>query len=202
MGTRAYFYLVNNNKLEEISKIKLSSLKSFQEELSIDKLETIIGKNVFWEFGKHYENYDTLVKLGIPLFADNSMQSLCDNYNPIVIKGDAGVVNAIIWLKKQIIENLQELFMPKEEYIKKAGHYLSPEIRQKIFLEDLLDEWESSLAKTIPDIPDIIRCPAINMDTDTKRITDSWRYDMSIFELIRKWKTINWDRYSTVLIKW
>lgn len=203
MGYRHYLYIVPRKTVEDIKDMSVSDLEEhmnydsclLDEEVSVFEIvKDVIMKNIFFEFGKYYENAKNIYKLGKPLFSNADTQNRFCEYVPYVVERDA-VLCAIEDYRQKVIDWYKGLLQSQEEY--DASHkpwersHLKQEQRIHHHLKNKLDEWENS-------------CGLLPYDTneESEQIVRSWLYEYEVFELVHRLKTMDWENNTLVFCGW
>src|SRR5699024_2550201 len=164
----------------------------------LDKQEYIPLRDLgeeFFGFGKYYENALEVQKLGESLFRDRNLQEQYIEEEPYIVGKDA-LINVIEYQRKLIIEYYKHLLNPKRDeidYLEYIGK--TTEDRLRDHMKSMLNEWESEF------LPEGVFM-AYDLDEDTEEITKSWKYEYSIFELVRLYKYTDWDKYCLLFMGW
>lgn len=202
MGYRHYFKSVNNSDMEKIRKCcNEEELIEVEKSLSIECDDdyfnmTHLGRNLF-EFGKYYENAESIVNKGKPLFCNEELQERYSDYYPI-IGGKELILDAIEWQKNHIIKIYEDLLNGNTDEIDKILHYkgmTDEEIKLKRFenhLKDHLMWWK----------PEYGSFTAINLDLGKDELCDSWLYEHTIFDLVRIYKSFDESKETILFIGW
>lgn len=201
MGYRHYFYKANKNIVDSMRNLSYQELIDYLKETKSEALEiddyddgiseTYINfhelfcqKKIF-EFGKLYYE-DTPQKIsskGEFLFTNNDTRKYFKDYNPYIISED-GFLEAIEIYKNKIISYWEDLKNDGAIQVLPFGIELersdiTKEKKVERLIEDELFYWKNNYA--------------INLDRDKERITNSWMYEHEIFDLVRIYKTFDFD---------
>lgn len=195
MGYRQYLYSVDTWLVDEIRKCKtnedfIKTMQKFRNDIveydSFDDHYYVslhnIG-NVLFEFGKYYENSDEMYKHGDSLFTSEELNGYYSDYGTIVLD-PAGVLCAIEWQRNHIIEMYEDLLREKSSR-----------------------EWDSrsQLYRLIENAKDYLRWwqygPA-DLNLEHENLTHSWLYEHTFFDLVRIYKTFDWDNESMLFMGW
>ena len=186
MGYRHYFYEVNIADCYIVKPLEYSELMEYckerypksvdddPDENYIDIHEILDQKRIF-EFGKLYWD-DTVEKIqacGQPLFDIEATQKAFGHYNPYMM-GKEGLLTAIKIYKEKVINYYKSLLVDDKDY--KA---LTSPAKLRAYVEDMLDWWE--------------KLGVLDLNEKHEQISDSWKYEHQIFELVRLYKSINWN---------
>lgn len=199
MGYRHYLYKIHVELVEEIRELNSTELKEWGvREGFIDEGDEGIlpvplydlGKE-FFGFGKYYENAENVQRLGEPLFKDGDLQEEYSGYEPYII-GEDGFRNVLEYQKEKIKEQFEYmLYSTKEEREDKLDTRSREDMFEE-YIKEMYYEWQS---------PYTGNTLAVNMG-EGESVTYSWKYEYSIFELLRLYKSMDWDNYRLLLIGW
>lgn len=141
-----------------------------------------------FDFGKDFE-IEKLVNKSVPLFNSKELNDIYEEYKPILISKD-GFIECIETFKSKIIENYKELLNEAISLHKTDNCDLSNII---CHFNSYLKRWENDI------IPGIT---AYNLDEDTNNIVYSPLYEHEIFELVRIYKTFDWENMYMLFLGW
>lgn len=211
MGYRQYFYEVDKSKIEGIRKCKTEEeLYDFciKNNIECDKYEydNIIeyycplyhlGKELF-EFGKYYENSDEIYKHGDSLFTSEELNKRYFDYGAIVCDENA-ILCAIEWQKQHIINMYEHLI----------NNTFEDDFQKYTFPNDI-DEKELHYQRLLEHCKDHLMWwkpmygvgSAINTNKETDSIAHSWLYEHTIFDLVRIYKTFDWENKCLLFCGW
>lgn len=200
MGYRHYFYLVDKKDVEKVSDKTYDELVDIAVEYGMEieenryfhfNDEKFMNKKEIFEFGKLYwdDTADRIYSKGTPLFEKEETRNALIDYRPYVMGQDA-MLEAINIYKEKIIKYYQGLLNNREyEYF------------YDIIPEDLAD-----LKKIAQHIEDELwwweRMGAIDVDLEHEEISNSWLYEHQIFELVRLYKSIDWENKCLLFYGW
>ena len=193
MGYRHYLYEIDKPFAEKIRKCK--SVDDFISLVKREKPEIVeyddgndyvplynLGRKIF-EFGIYYENADEMYKHGDILFYASALNEWYEDYGAILID-EEGLKCAIDWNRNHVIGMYEDLLREKS----------IDEWNQRSQLDRLISNAESYLYwwKANP----------ADMDKSHDRIVDSWLYEHEFFELVRIYKTFDWESKAMMFIGW
>lgn len=96
---------------------------------------------------------------------------------------------------KLVIEDYRSKIKKYYEEMVSVGRFGFPDKNKKI--EDLTKEEIAALYNHVADMgSDWINpwdTPPYNLDSDDDKITNSWKYEYTIFELVRLYKSVDWE---------
>lgn len=160
---------------------------SFNDNKFLDKKE-------IFEFGKLYwdDTADRIYSKGEPLFTDKEVQEDVSDYDPYVV-GKPGVLEAIEIYKRKIIEAYKNLLVDGGVQLLPGGFSIGREDIKSIdkvreFIHEKLKWWELF--------------GAIDLDETHESISDSYQYEHQIFELVRLYKSIDWETKTVLFYGW
>lgn len=210
MGYRHYFYTadiaecdaVENMTYEEFKEhIKVNRPKAYEVyKYSDDDVEEWIdihkafGQTEIFEFGKLYydDTADRIYSHGKPLFSVKETQDCFCDYNPYRM-GKDGLREAIEIYKEKIIRFYKGVLTD--------GAVQTLPFGIEINRDDI-----KSLDKIISHVNDEImwweKIGAIDLDEGNERISKSWLYEHQIFELVRLYKFIDWEKKCLLFYGW
>ena len=194
MGYRHYLYGVDRALADEIHKCKTS--REFADlvkiavpdavEKDLDGTEYVklydIGETVF-EFGKYYENADEMYKHGDSLFSSDELNREYSDYGPIII-GRSGLECAIDWNRKHVTEIYEDLL---RETSNNGWDTRSQLDRLINHAKDYLYWWQTNPA---------------DMNLEHDHIVRSWLYEHEYFELVRIYKTFDFEHKAMMFMGW
>lgn len=196
MGYRQYIYSVPTWLVEEIRKCKteeefIATMQKFRNEIvEYDEFENnyyvrlhSIGDRLF-EFGKYYENSDEMYKHGDSLFSSEELRKNYQEYGAIVLDPD-GIECAIEWLRQKVEKIYLDLLKENSD---NTWDDRSQFDRMKSHMSDYAYWWKG-------------KGPG-NLDKETDCIVNSWLYEHEYFELVRIYKTFDWDNDSMIFLGW
>lgn len=200
MGYRHYLYSVPKEQVAEIQACQTAKdLTEFAKRygypydkddgwLSLYK----IGKEVY-ELGKRSEIGFKLESERPPLFTSDELKERYSDYGFALLTKDdfKAVIEAY---RQKIVEWFQNLLNPDESQV--TAPRLSKEERKhlewKYEIKDKLDSWSGKYFGISP----------IDLNDDKERITGDWSYEYAIFELVRVYKSFDWENNELVLVGW
>ena len=191
MGYRHYFFEVDKKDVEKVKDKTIKELLEIAKEYGAKVEEDdgwfyfnddkFMNKKEIHEFGKLYwdNTAERIYSKGKPLFTIKETQDYLDDYMPYVMGSD-GMLEAITIYREKVINYYKNLF--KED---------TPEVlneRLARHVDDMLIEWERF-------------CP-VDLNLEHERISNSWLYEYQIFELVRLYKTIDWENKCLLFYGW
>ncbi len=196
MGYRQYIYSVPTWLVEQIRKCKtesefIATMQKFRNEIvEYDEFENnyyvrlhSIGDQLF-EFGKHYEDSDEMYKHGDSLFSSEELRKNYQEYGAIVLDPE-GIECAIEWYRQKVEGFYLDLLKEKSDDTYDDRSQFD---RMKNHIRDYAYWWKG-------------KGPG-NLDKETDCIVNSWLYEHEYFELVRIYKTFDWDNDSMIFLGW
>lgn len=201
MGYRHYFYVANKIECEAVKDLSYNELleyikKKYPDSVEVEEYEgedaetyinfhKMLGQEEIFEFGKLYwdDTAERICAKGYPLFANEDTRECFKYYDPYVMGSD-GLAEAINIYKQKIINYYKDLLVDGAEVIAPFGITFKRDDIKSIdkvhdHIKDQLYWWQTN---------------AVNTDLDDPRLTKSWLYEHTIFELVRLYKTIDWEK--------
>lgn len=193
MGYRHYFYLVEKTQVEAVKHMSISELYEYAEKCGSEVSEEdgkkyfyfndekFMNKTEIFEFGKLYfdDTAERIYSKGIPLFEKQEVQEYLSDYSPFVV-GKDGLLEAIKIYEEKVLKYYKSL---------------------------LSDDEEPRQSKMLECVENKIRTLSVfglaNTDeTNKMKVTSSWEYEHSIFNLVHILKTIDWEKYTILFYGW
>lgn len=205
MGYRHYLYAIPKKQVAEIQACKTNEdWCSFAESYGykVDRNCRDDGSgcvfpyqigSLIYELGKHSEIGFKLESERPSLFTSEELKErYSDDGFALLTKDDFKAV--IEFYRQKIIAWLESLLNPDKSPI--TYNKLSKEERKRLEWEyeirDKLDAWSGKYFGISP----------IDLDESRERITGDWSYEYAIFELVRVYKTFDWENDELVLVGW
>lgn len=193
MGYRQYLYEVDKNLVEEIRNCKteedyISVCRKFNVEVNDDYVPiNHLGKEIY-EFGKYYENSHELHKHGNSLFSSEELNEEYEDYGAIILE-KSGLICAIEWQRDRIIKIYEDLLREKSinEFDKRSQFD-----RMTEHITSHLKWWKNPYGGFT----------AYNLDEKCENIVESWLYEHSIFDLVRIYKSFDWENKCLIFAGW
>lgn len=203
MGYRHYFNLVDTQDCKAVENFTCAEWeecckKHFPDAVDIDEYDDgtveiyinfhrVLNQKEIHEFGKLYyeDTAERIESKGKPLFNNAETKEMYEYYNPYVV-GKEGLLEAIEIYRQKVVDYYTDMLKDGAIQILPFGI--------EINREDI-----KSIDKVQEHIKDMIfwwRKGAIDTDLDDEQITGSWLYEHRIFELVRLYKTIDWNTKS------
>lgn len=196
MGYRQYIFSVETWLVEEIRKCKtedefIKTMQKFRNDSveydSVDEEYYFplyrLGEELY-EFGKYWENSNEMYKHGDSLFTSDELNEKYEDYGAIVLD-EEGLLCAIEWYRSHVEKMYEDLLSETS-----ANEWdTRPQFdRLKEHVQDYIYWWKN----TGPG----------NLNKKTDCIVNSWLYEHGYFELVRIYKTFDWDNNSLIFLGW
>ena len=197
MGYRHYFYEIPKTEIEEIKKCKTNDdFCNWAESkgYDVDRYEGEepycaaynIGKMIF-EFGKYVEWAFGMQEKNESIFVSEELKERYADYCPVICSQEDFLF--VINCYKQKIINFYKSLLDVDEIDK--AHKITIEEKCERHVKAQLHEWENNFGL----------CP-IDTDLSHSYINTSWLYEYAIFELVRVYKTFDWENNTLMLLGW
>lgn len=205
MGYRHYLYAIPKNQVTEVQACRTNTdWCNFAERYGYKVEQNVCddGSNWFapynvgnelYELGKYSEIGFKLQSERPSLFTSDELKKRYDDYGfALLTKDDFKAV--IESYRQKIIEWFKSLLEPEDELLSVCE--LSKEERRRSLIDneiqDKIDSWSEKYFGISP----------IDLDENKERITSDWSYEYAIFELVRLYKTFDWENDDLVLMGW
>ena len=197
MGYRHYFYELPKTEIEEIKKCKTNDefcdwaegkgyeVERYEGEKPYFPVYNL-GKSIY-EFGKYVDWAYKMQNKNESIFESEELKEQYTDYAPVLCTQDDFLL-VINNYKQKIIAYYKGLLELDE--IDKI-HKLTVETKCKRHVENQLSEWDNGFG-----------IDPIDTDLSHSYINRSWLYEYGIFELVRVYKTFDWENNSLVLLGW
>lgn len=199
MGYRHYFYKVKKSEVEAVKKMTFDELREYAIRQGVEGEDDwfsftdakFMDKERVFELGKLYwdNTAEQIYATGKPLFENKDVQEDFSDYDPFVV-GKDGVKKAIEIYTGKVLDYFKSLAKPG----------CVPEkvdILFKLKPEDLnVEEIRKAIGEKIILWSNVFGLIPYNMDDDNSCIINSCLYEYEVFELVRLYKSIDWDEYT------
>jgi len=215
MGYRHYFYEIDNNDVLKIQQCQTNAdycdfVKSKGKKINDygngDYFAPYdVGESEVFEFGKlYYNNLATQIQsTGAPLFLSAELQERYEDYDAYVVHKE-GVLKAIDFYHQQVVNSLEYIFKTPEqilEDIKENPRHLYKEDKLSIE-EKCKQDCDERLFWIRQGIVDLDEDYEENHGCNKWRVSSSWLYEHSIFNLVHILKTFDWANKSLIFLGW
>ena len=211
MGYRHYFYEVDKSKVEGIRQCKTEQeLYDFCIKNNIDCDKDVeddktyyymplykLGETLF-EFGSYYENAGEIYKHGDSLFTSEELNERYRGYGAIVCD-ESAILCAIEWQKQHIISMYEHLLNNTFTHSIERYNYPSDIDEKELHYQRLLSHIKDHLDWWKPQFGEFT---AINTNKNSKKIVSSWLYEHTIFDLVRIYKSFDWENKCLLFLGW
>lgn len=193
MGYRHYFYQVEKTQVEAVKHMSISELYEYAKKCGSEVIkedgekyfyfndEKFMNKTEIFEFGKLYfdDTAERIYSKGIPLFEKQEVQEYLSDYSPFVV-GKDGLLEAIKIYEENVLKYYKSLLSDDGE---------PQQLKMRECVEDKIRTLSAfGLANTD--------------ETNKMKVTSSWEYEHSIFNLVHILKTIDWDKDTILFYGW
>lgn len=194
MGYRQYFYEADKELVEKIRacqtneeyvavcKVYRPSIVSEWDEDDVFAPPYRLGSELF-EFGKYYEGATDVVKCSTPLFTTKELQDRYLDCDAVVCTEEA-LLAAINWQRNKIISIYEDLILEKS----------SNEYDDRSQLDRMKDNARSYL--------NWWKFGGVSLNKDSPFLASSWLYEHTIFDLVRIYKTFDWEHKALLFMGW
>ena len=182
------------NELLEFSKINNPDAYDDcdEEDIYVYGYEVLKQEEIF-DFGDcDFEN--VVEKLSIPAFSQKCTQDALEHYYIRLCNKDTFLA-IIDEMRKLVVKNMEQLRdNPELVYL----HFEEKAKEWKLFEEvincsSLSEEKRVELNK---------HHYPYDIDVENEQLVTSWRYEYAIFELVRLYKSFDWEKYNLVFYGW
>ena len=195
MGYSQYLYAIPKNQVVRIQScnsnkdwVDFAERYGYMYDKYTDWLAPYeIGTEIY-ELGKDSDIGHELEKNKPCVFTSEELQHRYSDYGFALLTKD-DFKSIIEFYQQKIVEWLKDLLNPENNPA--IPNRLSKEEMRQHAIECKLDKWTGK-SGSIP----------IDLDEGTERVTGSWLYEYTIFELVRLYKTFDWERDDLVLVGW
>lgn len=199
MGYRHYFYKVPKSEVDTVKSMNFNELLEYAKQHGVDceddwvpfSDDEFMNKTCVFELGKLYwdDTADRIYAAGKPLFEKPEVQDVFCDYDPFVV-GKDGIKKAIEIYTEKVLDWFKSLAKPGC-----VPEKVDPLFRLKP--DELnLEEVCRAVSDKISRWSNVFGLIPYNMDEDHSYIINSWLYEYEVFELVRLYKTIDWDKYT------
>lgn len=199
MGYRHYFHKISKTDLEEIKNCQTqidlcewSKRHNYNLERHEDDdgehydyiVVREIGKELYC-FGKDVDWANNIQSKNESIFSNNELQEFYSDYQPVICSKE-DFLDVINIYKQQIIQYYEYLLEPA-----KNDSEVSIKDKQMTHITFRLQDWKNNY-----------NLQPINTDLTKDTICDSWLFEYAIFELVRIYKTFDWENDALILLGW
>lgn len=205
MGYRHYLYAIPKNQVAEIKACRTNTdWCNFAKRYGYKVYQNVCDDesnwfapynvgNMIYELGKHSKIGSKLESERYSLFTSDELKERYSDYGfALLTKDDFKAV--IESYRQKIIEWFKSLLEPEDDLL--SMYELSKEERRRLLIDqkiqDKIDNWSGKYFRISP----------IDLDENKERITSDWSYEYAIFELVRLYKTFDWENDDLILMGW
>lgn len=200
MGYRHYLYAIPKSQVVEIQACKTANdLTEFAKRygypydkddgrLSLYK----VGKELY-ELGKHSEIGFKLESERPSLFTSDDLKERYSDYGFALLTKDD--FKAVIEAYRQKIVDWFKSLIEIKDSSKFTAEFTKEQYQFEMLkreVQDKIDSWSGKYFGISP----------IDLNDDKERITGDWSYEYAIFELVRVYKSFDWENNELVLVGW
>lgn len=191
MGYRHYMYSIDKSVVEEIKDMSIEELNNRFTPVKERDEDYFYHRNLpteeIYELGKYIEFADQIQATGKRLFSSEDTHKALEEYDMYVI-GKEGFLKLIEIYQKKVIDYYKSLLVDDKEDDFTVYEPKTSKQKQKYHIESTLREWERGMA--------------INLSDKTEAITHSWKYEYSLFELVKVLKTFDFENKAILFYGW
>lgn len=205
MGYRTYIGYLPKEKYQEIKDLSQSELLSkFGEDEDGYVGPYEIGKELY-EFGK-YTNFNPPDGSMVPLFSNRELQEFYSGDIELWLVNKDFLKYIIETYKEKIRGYLGDMVKPFLDEDGYRGDFLIKSVKTNYGIRDdkyefdgsaLNKEQQNSIVNILHHIISVHTewnmIVPFNLDDGKDEVTSSWKYEYSIFELVRIYKTFDWE---------
>lgn len=198
MGYRHYLHAVDKNLIEKIQKCitneewcNLATSLGYEVDYEAAGDGTgyfpphSIGTEIY-ELGKYSEIGSWLENNRTQLFTTEELKQRYEDYAFVSLSAEDFKLIIEAYVRK-ITDYFQYLLDPKP----------NPILNNKIDKEKL---WEHTIQNKLESWQRVKFAPVLDLNLDNPCITRSWEYEYAVFELVRLYKTFDWENTALVLM--
>lgn len=200
MGYRHYLHAVDKNLIEKIQKCTTNEEwcdRAASLGYKVDYEATGDGTGYFpphsigteiYGLGKYSEIGSWLENNRTQLFTTEELKQRYEDYAFVLLSAEDFKLIIEAYVRK-ITDYFQYLLDPKPD----------PILNNKIDKEKL---WEHTIQNKLESWQRVKFAPVLDLNLDNPCITRSWEYEYAVFELVRLYKTFDWENNALVLMGW
>lgn len=187
MGYRHYLYKIPKKNVKELRSLAkqqiIEKYLEYDDYVGFHKMLEENNAECIFRYGKLYwdDTVERIHNTGEKLFSDEEIDDLFLDED-IYLVGEKALEETINIYKNKIVKMYDELLdndeLTDEEIIEKYEEHL----------KDYKIWWT--------------RLNALNLNKEEECICDSWLYEHQIFELVRLYKTIDFENYDLLFLGW
>ena len=187
MGYRHYIYTIPKKNVEEVRKLNLKEIKERYGDKEDDGYvwykDVLKDMKCIFEYGKLYwdDTVERIHSTGEPLFLEDEVQKEFQDFDIYLVGKEALKVTIEIYenkIKKMYEELLNNTNLSDEEI----------KVKYEEHIKDYNSWWRTEWRNVL------------NLNENDECICNSWLYEHQIFELVRLYKTIDFEKYDLVFL--
>ena len=211
MGYRTYLGIIEKEKIEDLRKCTTrEELESVYKKYNWEYSKDDDGGEIYFYFPVYELDYEILYEFG--KYADlgsdfnNSLVEIFDKNNPLhefyeeydfSVGGEKTFLCAIENYRCKIRDYFKNLLNNTNEFDLIEMAYMSEEERKEFHYNKLKAEAKNKF-DTWGMACEEFGCFPYNKNPNQENLVSSWLYEYAIFELVRIYKTIDFDKYCVV----
>jgi hypothetical protein len=199
MGYRHRFAAVSKTLVDETANHTIDELRQWCDARGKDTEDGVFFYDIYdqkeiFDFGKDCRFAEELIAKSQPVYHNNDTQEYMDV--PVIVnkEGFLFVLDQIRLIVKNHYQECMEMDADcmKAEFKKKADAW-SLAVEQIPCLQTMNPKMQDSMNRAYY---------PYNIDDDREHIVNSWLYEYSVFELVRLYKTFDWDNNYLLFYGW
>ena len=203
MGYRHRFAYVDKGIIDAVRDLSIDKLKIYltaNNPLGYDEVENyfcpydLLGQTEIFDFGKDCNFAEELITRATPLFSNPETQEATNDF-VICLKDD---FKFVIDEYRKLIYNYFKKCEERSYELMKA-HFHNKVETWGNYSEEVF-KLESVTPEEAARIDEIYR--PYNLSEDSDSIVRSWDYEYEIFELVRLYKTFDWENHALLFYGW
>lgn len=205
MVYRNYFYIVEKSEVSKVRRMNYEELCDYAKQCGAvyDENgeqyfdfadEKFMNKRRIFDFGRlrQDDTIEMVHNVGTPLFENQEVREMFDEPYEPYITGKIGLKATIEVYKNKVVEGLKSLVKVDAEDADSLLRQVRPD---NLDLESVCNAIMDKLVVWDRYVP-------YDLDENTDEISSSRYYEYQIFELVRLYKTIDWDKYVLLFMGW
>ena len=214
MGYRQYIVKIEKEKVDAIRHLSLEGLhEHFKELVEIDNHDNSkwlsihdvlknLNREIVVELGKYFDGETYKNIAASSLFINKEVNNRYEDYDLTILNEDAFLIIAEHFESK--VKKHFDLLLTKQQSDEDFPEYLfDPTVPQSIEkVEDILKD-EYIVKRIVNNFLTMRRVwkhdGVLNKDKDKEPINRSWYYEHEVFEMLRLYKTADFDKYYYII---
>lgn len=178
MGYRHNIATIEKKVYEQIKDLTAEELKAFFNESDYVPMDCF-AKNIF-ELGKYY-NDEFLKTFRTEVFSNEEVNVHFRADTDLYLISKEGFLAIIDSFREKVLNYYQDVMNHADHKI--MGYNSAPSPEQ--FIQEKIRTWGENCTQ--------LKLYPYNLTENNEDIVSSWEYEYAIFELVRIYKSINWD---------